>query len=99
MHTVTQAQWQAVMGKNPSFFSRCGQGKDQVKDIPDADLKLFPVDSVSGKDAQEFIKKLNEKERGHGWLYRLSKEAEAECACRGRATSEPDILYHFYITN
>src|SRR5260370_12527725 len=96
MHTVTQAQWQAVMGKNPSFFSRGGQGKDQVKDIPDADLKLFPVESVSWKDAQEFIKKLNEKERGRGWLYRLPTEAEWEYACRGGATSEPECSYHFY---
>ena len=43
---VTQAQWQAVMGKNPSNFSACG---------PDC-----PVESVSWNDAQDFIKALSE---------------------------------------
>src|SRR5262249_24264243 len=37
-HTVTQGQWQAVMGKNPSFFSRQGGGKNKVKDIKDEEL-------------------------------------------------------------
>src|ERR1700722_7980145 len=38
IHTVTQAQWQEVMGKNPSCFSRDGDGKDKVKEIKDEDL-------------------------------------------------------------
>ena len=44
---VTQAQWQALMGFNPSFYSRQGGGKLAVKNIPDADLEKFPVGSVS----------------------------------------------------
>jgi formylglycine-generating enzyme required for sulfatase activity len=96
VHTVTQAQWQAVMGKNPSYFFRAGEGKDEVKDIPDAELKQFPVESVSWNEAQEFIKKLNEKEAGRGYLYRLPTEAEWEYACREGATSEEECSYHFY---
>jgi len=42
---VTQKQWQAVMGSNPSSCS--DQGED------------CPVDSVNWQDCQEFIKKLN----------------------------------------
>ncbi len=61
---VTQKQWKAVMGANPSYFKR-------------DDL---PVDSVSWHDAQEFIKKLNEKEGTN--KYRLPTEAEWEYACR-----------------
>src|SRR3954467_3731442 len=38
IHTVTQEQWQELMGKNPSHFSRDGKGKDKVKDIKDEDL-------------------------------------------------------------
>jgi len=40
---VTQAQWQAIMGSNPSKF----KGSD------------LPVEEVSWDDIQEFIKKLN----------------------------------------
>lgn len=97
VHTVTQGQWQAVMGNNPSRFSRDGLGKDKVKDIKDEELKLFPVESVSWNDAQEFIKKLNEKEAGRGYRYRLPTEAEWEYACRGGATSEEECSFHFYL--
>jgi formylglycine-generating enzyme required for sulfatase activity len=96
IHTVTQGQWQEVMGKNPSYFSRDGGGKDQVKDIKDEDLKHFPVETVSWTDAQEFIKKLNEKEKGKGYQYRLPSEVEWEYACRGGATSEEECSYNFY---
>src|SRR5262249_7569081 len=42
IYPVTQEQWQAVMGNNPSYFSRSGDGKDKVNGISDADLKHFP---------------------------------------------------------
>jgi formylglycine-generating enzyme required for sulfatase activity len=96
VHDVTQGQWQAVMGNNPSWFSRQGGGRRDVVDISDEELKLFPVEGVSWDDAQEFLKRLNEKERGRGYLYRLPTEAEWEYACRGGATSEEECSYHFY---
>jgi formylglycine-generating enzyme required for sulfatase activity len=96
IHTVTQEQWAKVMGKNPSYFSRDGKGKDKVKDIKDEELKLFPVESVSWDDAQEFIKKLNEKEAKGGYVYRLPTGAEWEYACRGGATSKEECSFHFY---
>jgi formylglycine-generating enzyme required for sulfatase activity len=95
-HTVTQEQWRAVMGNNPSRFSRQGQYQDEVKDIADADFKLFPVESVSWDDVQEFLKKLNEREKGRGWWYRLPSEAEWEYACRGGATSKEECSFDFY---
>ena len=98
MHDVTQGQWVAVTGTNPSGFSRTGNGRNEVLDISDEELKLFPVESASWDDAQEFLKKLNEKERGSGWLYRLPSEAEWEYACRGGATAEEACSYHFYFT-
>jgi formylglycine-generating enzyme required for sulfatase activity len=97
VHDVTQGQWQAVMGDNPSHFSRFGGSRHEVKTISDEELKLFPVEAVSWDDAQEFIKRLNEKERGRGHLHRLPTEAEWEYACRGGATSEKECSYHFYL--
>ena len=44
---VTQGQWKAVMGSNPSYFANCGD--------------TCPVEGVSWDDAQAFIQKLNSK--------------------------------------
>jgi eukaryotic-like serine/threonine-protein kinase len=96
VYTVTQGQWQELMGNNPSWFARNGKGKEKVKDIKDEDLKQFPVEEVSWDDAQKFIKKLNEQEKGKGWSYRLPTEAQWEYACRGGATSEEECSYDFY---
>jgi formylglycine-generating enzyme required for sulfatase activity len=96
VHTVTQGQWQAVMGNNPSAFSRRGASQGSVSGISEEELKLFPVEKVSWDDAQEFLQKLNEKERGGGYLYRLPTEAEWEYACRGGATSKDECSFHFY---
>ena len=63
VYQVTQREWQAVMGDNPSCF----------KDAKN------PVESVSWDDAQEFCRKLSQKE---GVEYRLPTEAEWEYACR-----------------
>jgi formylglycine-generating enzyme required for sulfatase activity len=69
---VTQGQWKAVMGNNPSSFSTCGDN--------------CPVERVSWEDAHEYIRRLNAKERGN--VYRLPTEAEWEYAARAGTTGE-----------
>jgi len=67
---VTQKQWTQVMGNNPAYFKDCGDD--------------CPVEWVSWDDAQEFIRRLNQKEGGKG--YRLPSEAQWEYACRAGST-------------
>jgi len=70
VYPVTQSQYAAVMGTNPSYFR--GEGD-----------KDFPVESVSWFDAVAFCRKLSARE---GRTYRLPTEAEWEYACRAGAT-------------
>ena len=71
-YEVTQEEWQAVMGTNPSRFMGCAR---------------CPVERVSWGDTQEFIKKLNERESPGGHRYRLPTEAEWEYAARAGTTA------------
>jgi formylglycine-generating enzyme len=79
--TVTQAEYQKVMGTNPSYFSSTGPGKDDVKGL---DTRRFPVESVSWKDAVAFCQKLTAwaQEKQAKRVYRLPSEAEWEYSCR-----------------
>ena len=74
VHEVTQAQYEQVMGQNPSFLT-------------DATL---PVETVSYDDAVAFCKKLSDlpAEKAAGRKYRLPTEAEWEYCCRA-GTSTP----------
>jgi uncharacterized protein (TIGR02996 family) len=89
---VTQEQYQRVMGSNPSDFSSTGGGKDKVRGL---DTRAFPVENVSWKDAQDFLKKLAAlpEEKKNGRKYRLPTEAEWEYSCRGGADSFQ--IFHF----
>lgn len=71
-YDVTQAQWEVIMGSNPSS----GQ-------LFNSDS--YPADTVSWDDVQEFIQKLNTKT---GRQYRLPNEEEWEYACYGGNKTE-----------
>lgn len=65
---VTQAQWQAVMGNNPSAFK--GQN--------------LPVEQVSWTEVQVFLKKLNAKENSTRYRLPTEAEWEYACRAGGR---------------
>ena len=78
---VTQGQYEAIMGKNPSHF----KGAD------------LPVETVSWFDAMEFCKKLTTQERAaerlpEGYEYTLPTEAQWECACWAGTKESLSIL-------
>jgi formylglycine-generating enzyme required for sulfatase activity len=64
-HEVTQAQWEELMGGSHNSGAR-GPG--------------LPVSGVTYGQAEEFIRRLNEREGAE--MYRLPTEAEWECAAR-----------------
>jgi formylglycine-generating enzyme required for sulfatase activity len=98
---VTQKQFKAVMGFNPSFFSHTGKGKagQDYRDfskpaggkgkVAGMSTDDFPVENVSWVEAEEFCDKLSKlpAEKRAGRDYRLPTEAEWEYACRGSASS------------
>ena len=70
---VTQAQWKAVMGSNPSYF----KGDD------------LPVEQVSWNEAMEFCGKLNDMGKApSGWKFTLPTETQWEYAARGGKKSK-----------
>ena len=74
-YEVTQRQWEAVMGNNPSYFWFGGENR--------------PVELVSWNDAMKFCEKLNKMGKAPaGYMFTLPTEAQWEYACRaGTKTS------------
>jgi len=90
VYEVTQAEYERVMGTNPSSFSKKGDDSDAVKDMH---TSRFPVERVNWQNAVEFCGKLSElpEEKAGERIYRLPTEAEWEYACRAGTTTP----FHF----
>jgi formylglycine-generating enzyme required for sulfatase activity len=76
-YEVTQREYQALMGSNPSYFT--------------GDLDR-PVETVNWYNATNYCGKLTDRERSAGrlpagYVYRLPTEAEWEYACRAGTTT------------
>jgi len=76
-HEVTQAEYSAVVGQNPSQY------------LGDPSR---PVEKVNWREAVDFCRRLTEREHAAGhlperYVYRLPTEAEWEYACRAGTTT------------
>ena len=76
-YEVTQAQWQQVMGKNPSYFGNKPKN---------------PVENVSWNECQEFVNRVNAFPGAHasGLVFRLPTADEWETVCRAGAPKNAD---------
>lgn len=80
-YEVTQAEYEAVMGTNPSSFKG-----DLLRPVA-----TVPVETVYWADATNYCAKLTQREQQagrlpDGYVYRLPTEAEWEYACRAGTT-------------
>ncbi len=75
-YEVTQREWTAVMGSNPSKFKGCDD---------------CPVENVTWDDAQQYLAELNRRTGGR-FGYRLLSEAEWEYMARGVTRADAPSL-------
>lgn len=68
-YEVTQGQWKAIMGNNPSHFQKGDS---------------YPVENVSWDDAQEYIEKLNNQDANYAFRLPTEAEWEYACRSGGK---------------
>ena len=81
-HEITQAQWQAVMGDNPSHFRG----------------RLLPVETISWTDAQEFVARLSAADEEYEYRLPTEAEWEYACRAgtTGDYAGELDEVAWYY---
>lgn len=97
-HEVTQEEYLAVVGTNPSYFRNGIQPTAEPEtgiagmEGPVTDELRHPVETVTWYEASDYCTLITEKGRAagqlpDGYVYRLPTEAEWEYACRAGTTT------------
>ena len=92
-YEVTQGEYQALMGSNPSFFNGLRQDWPYLGTNTDFGTDLNrPVETVNWFDATSYCATLTQQKRAAGRIatnsvYRLPTEAEWEHACRAETST------------
>ena len=86
-YAVTQGEYLALMGYNPSYFTT-----HDINDNPIPPDLSRPVEQVSWYEATAYCVQLTAQEQAAGrlpagWVYRLPTESEREYACRAGTTT------------
>jgi len=86
-YAVTQGEYLALMGSNPSYFTTTDAYGGPIP--PDLNR---PVETVGWDDATSYCAHLTQQEQAvgrlpTGWVYRLPTESEREYACRAGTTT------------
>lgn len=95
-HEITQAQWEVVMGTNPSYYKN-GTLPDAPSALNFKITKNFggesnPVENVSWDEVQEFIRELNRREGTN--RYQLPTEAQWEYSARAGGAGPVEAMQH-----
>ncbi|MCX6921685.1 MAG: SUMF1/EgtB/PvdO family nonheme iron enzyme, partial [Verrucomicrobia bacterium] len=82
-YAVTQGEYLALIGNNPSWFTPVNGYAQNIS---------RPVEKVSWNDATNYCARLTQQEQiagrlPFGWVYRLPTESEREYACRAGTTT------------
>lgn len=107
VNETTQAEFKAILGRNPAWYSASGPEPYYVDRVKGEDTSRHPVEGVTWKDAQEFAQKLASSELGQivGLAAfrssRLSEQAcssefsEVDCGLAGEVASRSLSSIHY----
>lgn len=85
VHETTQAEYSAIMGRNPAWYSSSGREPYYVDLVKGEETGRHPVEGVTWNDAREFARKLAASEFGEIAALNGADPGEIDCGLAGEA--------------